>query len=341
MRHVPSLQFDSDALAPADRFEVWRTAVAPIHDTFPGADRSDTSFSVRSTVWNLSGVVLAHGSYSAMKAERSAALARRTGGSYRLSLIFSGASWRLSQGDNRLILRPGDLSVANLEGPSGQETLATSEMATLYLSQSAVDAFAPQAAGIDMLCLQGPLAVLLRDHLIGLVGALRGGCIPDETAPNLAQASTQLFAAALAGSVPPDGEGRGVVEDALRRRMIGFIEKRLLDPALNQDLLCRTFHMSRATLYRLFQPLGGVAAFVRERRLARVHSALLDPTHQHHLGRLAETYGFASAAQMGRAYKSRYGMSPRDAITPASYHSDDRQSGEQPTFRQWMRGLGG
>lgn len=335
---IPSLRFDSEAFSPGDRFEAWRTAIGPIHDTVQGED-GDGGFLARTTVWNLGGVVAANGIYSAQRSERSAALIRRGGESgYRLSMTLDGSALRLASGDKRVVTAPGDLVVTDLQRPSTHETGATAETITFYLSRPAIDALVPQAPP-DLAVLKGPLATLLRDHLLGVVRLLRDPATPAAAMSGLAQAATQLFAAALAGSVPPGGEARSAVEDALRRRVTGFVEERLLDPGLNQDLLCRTFHMSRATLYRLFQPLGGVAAFVQERRLARVHALLSDPAQHYHLGRLAETHGFSSQAQMSRAYRAQYGSSPTGTVA-AFVPPPTARPEIDATFRRWVRSLG-
>ena len=336
---IPSLRFDSESFAPDDRFEAWRAAIAPIHDTVLGVDGADGGFLVRTNVWNLGGVVATHGTYSAQRSERSAALIRRAGESgYRVSLAIDGPPLHLASGDDRLVAAPGELVVADPRRPSTHETRGTAETMAFYLSRSEIDALVPPSRP-DMAVLKGPLATLLRDHLIGVVGLLRNPATPPEAMPGLARATIQLSAAALAGSVPPGGEARGAVEDALRRRVVAFVEERLLDPTLNQDLLCRTFHMSRATLYRLFQPLGGVATFVQERRLARVHALLGDPAHHYHLGRLAETHGFSSQARMSRAYRARYGTSPTGTVA-ATVPPPSAVPESDTTFRRWVRGLG-
>lgn len=336
---VPSLRFDSEHLRARDRFEAWRTAVASIQDTLPPDEAAGAAFRVRTTVWNLGGAVVAHGSYSAHRSDRSAALIRRGGGGYRLSVMISGAPGRMAAGDERLLYGPGDVVVTDLDRPSGYEGRGVGESVAVYLPRPVIDGLLPWSARAPILVLKGPMADLLRRHLVGLAGALRDPATPAAAAPALGQATAQLFAAALAGVVPREGEVRGAVEDALLRRITGFVEDRLLDPGLSQDLLCRTFHMSRATLYRLFQPLGGVASYVQERRLARVHEALLDPAHHHHLGRLAETHGFSSAAQMSRAYKARYGTSPSAAGGPVLAAPNAVTDGAA-VFGRWTRGLG-
>ena len=69
--------------------------------------------------------------------------------------------------------------------------------------------------------------------------------------------------------------------------------------------------VSRATLYRLFEPEGGVMHFVQGERLGAVRDALADPLETRTLGRLAETFGFGSPSQLSRSFRNRYGVPPQ------------------------------
>jgi hypothetical protein len=54
-----------------------------------------------------------------------------------------------------------------------------------------------------------------------------------------------------------------------------YIEQHLASPELSPASICAAFGLSRATLYRLFEPLGGIASSIRERRLARTYAELI------------------------------------------------------------------
>lgn len=334
---IPALRFDTQDLPARDRFEAWRTAIAPLHETTPSEGAN--GLSVATTVWNLGNLVAAHGRYPAQTAERNAAVIRRSGAAgYRLHMTVAGPPVGFEIGDERHLVGPGALMLTDLTQESRQLATGRNETIVLYLSRPAVEALVPRAADLHGLVLHSRLSGLLRHHVSGLVAALPG--TPAAAAPGLAQATIQLLAAAVSGVVPPEGQPRRAVESALRSRIAEYIEAHLLDPRLNQEHLCRTFHMSRATLYRLFQPLGGVAAFVLERRLARIRAALLDPQRHHHLGRLAEEHGFVSQSHMTRAYKARYGMTPgqtgRDSGVPSAPTAPGRTD-----YERWLRSLGG
>lgn len=338
---IPALRFDTTTLRARDRFEAWRAAIAPLHETKATSGARD-ALSVSTTVWNLGGVVTAQGRYSAQSSERSTSVIRRSGtAAFRLHLTVAGSPVGFETGEERRLVPPGGLILTDLAQPGSQLTTGTSETIVLYLARPEVEALAPRAAALHGLMLKGPLAGLLGHHLAALATTLGTPGTPAGAAPALAQATVQLLAAAVSGVIPPEGEPRRAVEDALRRRIAGHIEAHLLDPDLSQERLCRAFHMSRATLYRVMQPLGGVAAYVQERRLARIHAELLDPTRHHHLGRLAEEHGFASQSHMSRAYKARYGLSPSETGVAAGLPPPSPVGDEQVAYERWLRSLGG
>jgi AraC-like DNA-binding protein len=106
-----------------------------------------------------------------------------------------------------------------------------------------------------------------------------------------------------------------------------YIEDNLTARDLDAAKLAATFGLSRASLYRLFEPVGGVASFVRERRLARAHHELTRPGLQNRrIGPIAYQAGFHSIAAFNRVFRAAYGETPRNVRK--------RKSGFTPTARR-------
>jgi AraC-like DNA-binding protein len=92
-----------------------------------------------------------------------------------------------------------------------------------------------------------------------------------------------------------------------------YVEDNLTARDLDAAKLAATFGLSRATLYRLFAPVGGVASFIRARRLARACRELTMPGLQNRrIGPIAYQAGFHSIAAFNRAFRTVYGKTPRD-----------------------------
>lgn len=91
-----------------------------------------------------------------------------------------------------------------------------------------------------------------------------------------------------------------------------YIDDHLDDPDLAVDGLARQFGMSRASLYREFISVGGIAEYIRLQRLQRAQRELRAQGSQPlRLEALARKLGFKSAASFSRSFAATFGMSPR------------------------------
>lgn len=98
-------------------------------------------------------------------------------------------------------------------------------------------------------------------------------------------------------------------EDVLLGEIIDYIDGRLGDYDLGERMIRNAFNLSRATLYRRFQPLGGIASFIRDKRLQLAHMHLKGNPNCSLTWLLYEV-GFSSERQFQRSFQARYGMSP-------------------------------
>lgn len=101
------------------------------------------------------------------------------------------------------------------------------------------------------------------------------------------------------------------VRNSSRRlaEIISHIERHICDPELGATSLQAEFNLSRPTLYRIFQPLGGVSQHIRCRRAVVAHQHLRrDPDCS--ITWLLYEAGFTSERQFQRAFRAAFGVSP-------------------------------
>lgn len=129
---------------------------------------------------------------------------------------------------------------------------------------------------------------------------------------------------------------------SLMERITAFISENLQNPDLKAEMVCRHFAVSRATLYRQFEPLGGVASVIRNWRLSNVLGELGGQTAEP-LHAIARRNGFANEASCARAFKVRYGLSPSAfrSIRSTSHSEHMEHSAEVSSdLMVWLRNLG-
>jgi AraC-like DNA-binding protein len=167
------------------------------------------------------------------------------------------------------------------------------------------------------LVLRGAVAAVVATVLAGLVEGAAGA---DEGDSHLGGAVVDLIARAVAprlrarpaaasGVAPGDHHARGSLATICR-----YIHAHLAAADLDADLLAVRFGLSRASLYRLFQPLGGVAGYIVEQRLSEAFRQLRAAEFANHrIGQISFRLGFKNVSNFSRAFRGKFGMSPSDA----------------------------
>ncbi|MFF0018441.1 helix-turn-helix domain-containing protein [Streptomyces sp. NPDC005374] len=133
---------------------------------------------------------------------------------------------------------------------------------------------------------------------------------------------TMALAEALdsTGTVPPDTRQR-----ALMAQIHAFIQRNLGDANLTPDAIATAHHISLRYLHKLFQQDGHtVAGWVREHRLEQCRRDLTDPRLAGRpIHAIAARWAFASPAYFSQAFRSAFGLSPRQYRQQATtVHAD-------------------
>jgi len=152
------------------------------------------------------------------------------------------------------------------------------------------------------------LSKLLRGMLETIVAV--GPTMPVVDARGIADATLRVVAACLEPLSRQSAEaGRNTVSLVAIK---AFIEQHLLDPALGPPALIDAFGTTRSALYRLFEPSGGVTAYIVQRRLHHAFRLLSDTRQPRgRISKLAAELGFSHPSAFTRAFKETFGLSPK------------------------------
>jgi AraC-like DNA-binding protein len=195
------------------------------------------------------------------------------------------------------------------------------QILTAYLPCSLLKRSALSLGRDGMMALNSWQSAILVDYLITLAGELPS--IPKEHWPRLGAVTCTLVQACLATSKAPDHSGTSLTT-ALRERLRCVVRQHMSSPDFGPEALCQLVAMSRSKLYRIFEGAGGVARFIQEERLSAARRRLADIGDKTLIRTLANEIGFLDHSTFSRAFKIRYGNSPKDfrEMISANHSSD-------------------
>jgi len=130
----------------------------------------------------------------------------------------------------------------------------------------------------------------------------------------------------------PDA-GQDISAYALRSLALARIERCLHDPAFGPANLVADLRVSRSRLYAAFAGGEGIAATIRNARLDRAHERILRaPRMRFKIASIMASCGLTDPAAFSRAFRQRFGLSPRDLLALG----DTRLDHERPRSASMM-----
>ncbi len=154
---------------------------------------------------------------------------------------------------------------------------------------------------------QTPMGSILRAHLI----ATTAHCMALEPdAAKQAMASVNTLALAYLAQFS-DAAGCRQPDDVLFDAACRYIDAHLDDSRLTVEAIAAALRCSRTRLYRIFSGHGlTVAGHVRDQRLSHSRELLLRPAVS--IGDIAAYCGYGDLPAYSKAFKRRFGMTPRE-----------------------------
>ena len=313
---LPSTVFSTRHLPDEARFDAWRQGIAVVFDVAPLATGAPLNhFQAQVEATHLGQLLLGDLRFDAQRFARSRPRAAHDGLDHYLVQWYRSGGFAGQYGDEGDELRVGSGDVVVFDMARTQNTVAQgSHVLSLIVPRALGDAAlgGPAAASLHGAVLRADSVFggLLADHLAALQRRLPA--IAQHQAEDVVRATTQMLAACLRPSQRTLAQAQAEVQAVTLGRIQRHIGRSLGAP-LTPEVLCRAFGISRHRLYQLFEPLGGVARYVRQRRLQRAFELLSSCAHRHlRVAQVAARLGFASEAHFSRAFRSAFGRAPSE-----------------------------
>lgn len=343
-RSLPSTLFTTDQQVGEARFDAWRSSISVVFDVAPLAMEQIASFQATVQATHLGNLLVGDLHFAGQQFMRSQGRVLRDGlDHYLVQWYRMGGFVGQRDAGTDMEVRGGDIVILDL-GRTLRTFARLSHVLTLIVPRDLIhEAMGVQDSDLHGTVLRGDSALggLLGDHLLSLQHRLPGIALDD--APAVARATVQMRAACVLPSARTRHEARAAIDGVTLERIQRHIQRHL-SADLSAEALCRTFGISRSALYRLFEPLGGVAHHVQQRRLLQAYHALSNPANRRlRVAEVAARAGFASNAHFSRAFRAAFDLAPSEARAPshlAGGHAPHLH-GHSPEYAAWVRGLHG
>lgn len=282
---------------------------------------ADQPFSASAEVYFLPDVTLSRARSTASRLTRTARTIAVQGTDQILAISYLSGHFDLTIAGERRRVQAGEIAFIDMSREAVIEAPAVDNIG-LAMSRQRIERLVDvldRAHGF--IRPDDALARIMRTTMLEVAAEGPGLGLVD--ARGVADAIFDLAAACLAPlSRPMTESGRNTASLVAIK---AHIEEHLLDPGLGPQSLAAAFGITRSTLYRLFEPLGGVSGFIARRRLNHAFRRLSDTrTARERISTLAASLGYRHASAFTRAFKQAFGLSPKEVQTLAEHtrHQD-------------------
>ncbi|MEM9617994.1 MAG: helix-turn-helix transcriptional regulator [Pseudomonadota bacterium] len=306
---VPFSSFSTDAVNPKYRRDAWIESMKPLYDVAP-IEMNSENFNAGLQGWKVGDLFFGLTTHDSQIIDRQRSEHNRSKqNDFLMMLIYREGSAKSIHDGKPTEHYPNDVHL--LDFSRNHRSVALNSRVEWVLAPYERVGFDPDNHPANI--------VLPADTTAGRVlNAL--STLIFEKLPSAEMKDAKVMAAMLTGAIRSliNGDtGEVLKEQAIsgrRRMMQQFVIENIHDLNLDVTTLCEKFGVSRATVFRDFEP-GGLQRFMM---LHRLNCALKDiaygPAIRGRIALIAEKWGFSSPAHFSRAFREHFGFSPSDAV---------------------------
>jgi AraC-like DNA-binding protein len=339
---VASFGFQGAQMAPEQNVAAWREAMAMLFDVSELSWNGDEPFRADLDSFAMGPILFGLARAGSQCFRRTLDTIARSGVDHILVQLYTSGGFAGMAAEHPITVKAGDICAFDLAQTIETRAIAFENLNMVIPRPMLASRLAqPEMLHGLVLSAQSMKTTVLAHHFRALYEYAPRMTYDDAQA--VADGSLALVLACLRGELERRGEVvRGAATLSLSR-IRQHIEAQLDHPELSAQSVASHFGLSRASLYRLFSPLGGVADYIRSRRLHRAFFDLAILNERNvRISEVARRWCLGSEASFTRAFKAAYGISPRGAREIAILGGRPWQGaadavGEHHVITRWMR----
>lgn len=294
----------------------WHDAIGsayfPLELTFPRPERFDGEV----TIWQLGNVSLSRLTSDALIYRRLPRHLQTQGSEEFLVTLPAKSEVRFVQGGRELRANPGAFFIERSHEPY---EFSHAEAADLWVMKLSADMLGGRVRAPDRFCsLEFDATNGANGLFVDMVHLIpqRYDAMTEETRSIVGRQLADLLALALQSDERVLTSGGSTVRAAHLTRIEAFVRRHIDDPDLGPDDVAAGCGISVRYLHELLRDTNQtLGQWIRDQRLAAAHDDLTNPAETRSIGEIAYARGFSDQAQFSRAFRARYGVTPKEART--------------------------
>lgn len=316
--------FSTSQLGAADSFDAWQDSISILFDVAPTDMTLADGFIAEVESYLVGTMMLAKSRSKVQAFQRDKQTIARTGMDHILIQIYNRGGNDILGQEGIVRTRPGDIQIIDMAQEMSTRTHAANSACqrectthefintSIFIGREKLETLFPALHKLHLAIIPANTALntILRTYLLSLYD--NADSLNAMEAQSLEAPTLELLAATLGQSPETVEYAKASIENALLMVIRRFIDRNLHEQTLNPDCIAAAAGISRASLFRICEPLGGVMAFVRERRLMVAKRKLTKAKAATSIKSLAYSLGFSSPGSFTRTFKTRFGCTPSE-----------------------------
>lgn len=310
------MRHSSSTLGQTERLDQWSYASSSICGEFVTIANDTIPFFGDIRRDYLGALEFAHISCNAKSIRQRKLNADRNDDRYYFLLLQRAGDLRVTTGGENILLRPGEMALVDSTEGFEMYPQSSFQQVSMHLQRDLLTNYLPQHRVRSG---KIPNAGLSSQLLKTLAQRITGGHLTDNAASTDGMALQESLIRLSQSALDPSATNALALLDghatlAMRARAEKVINDMLDQHGLSPSKVACTLGISVRQLYRLFQGADdGVHSYILKMRLERCAQQLIDQELAHKsITDISLNFGFNDSAHFSRAFKQRYGASPRD-----------------------------
>lgn len=305
------LFLSTDMVEAEIRDNFWRDALKLFYEVSSVKEGEEGGFTGTVRSYPFGNMIIGSTTFNAQHYERTTNIIAQSGlDHYVLQVMLAGTVIGDFNGV-AVSAKPGDIFILDMAQVISSQAEAGARLTVIMPRQELEKLVGWRNLHGIVLKAEAPATRLLFEYLRSLNSVVQELAAMDSIAAK--DAMMVLLASCIKGT------DTGLVENAainlpIRNRILAYIDKNITNPLLGPYSIQQHFRMSRSHLYRAFEPDEGVAKVIRDKRLDLAYRIVIDQKDKTlSLKEVAYRCGFHDSTQLTKAFKARFGLTPKEA----------------------------